>query len=144
MCQYPIVDVGLRHPSQHKVGWHLNSVYLHFNCWITSVSLYSPIFSKRLHANTTSTCYMLTEHVCMNMHAHMHDRTDSAMVLAKPAESLHESMHASRDIYNLLIDIKISTRNMKSKILCPSRGMCTNTAHSTDMLACTCMHGWSR
>ena len=64
------------------------------------------------------------------------------MALAKPAESLHESMHASRDIYNLLIDIKISTRNMKLKILCPSRGMCTNTVHSADMLAhaCACMN----
>ena len=66
------------------------------------------------------------------------------MALAKPAESLHESMHASRDIYNLLILIHISTRNMKLKIPCPSRGMCTNTVHSADMLACTCTHGWSR
>ena len=66
------------------------------------------------------------------------------MGLAKPANSLHERMHATRYIYKLLIPIKIGTRNTNLKILCPSRGMCTNTVHSADMLACTCTHGWSR
>ena len=61
------------------------------------------------------TCCMHLKHVCMNMHAHMHDRTDSANGLAKPAESLHESMHASANTYNLLIIIDISTRNIKNE-----------------------------
>ena len=64
------------------------------------------------------------------------------MLLAKPAESLHERMHATRNIYKLLIPIKIGTRNIKIQHLCPSRGMCTDTVHSADMLACTCTHGW--
>ena len=71
------------------------------------------------------------------------------MALVKPAELLHESMHASRDIYNLLIDIKISTRNMKFKI-CARREACAQAGsgwrpvsralymHARDM-AC-CMH----
>ena len=86
------------------------------------------------------TCCMHLKHVCMNMHAHMHDRTDSANGLAKPADSLHESMHASANTYNLLIIIDTSTRNIKNEHLCPSRGMCTNTVHSADMLARVCMH----
>ena len=38
------------------------------------------------------------------------------MILAKPAESLHASLHASTNTYNLLIPIDISTRNMNLKI----------------------------
>ena len=38
------------------------------------------------------------------------------MILAKPAESLHASLHASTNTYNLLIPIDIGTRNVKFKI----------------------------
>ena len=38
------------------------------------------------------------------------------MGLAKPANSLHERMHASTNTCNLLIHIHISTRNMNLKI----------------------------
>ena len=47
-------------------------------------------------------------------------RTDLANDLAKPVDSLHERMHATRNIYKLLIPIKIGTRNTNLKILCPS------------------------
>ena len=62
------------------------------------------------------------------------------MGLAKPAESLHERMHTSTNIYNLLIRIDTSTRNMKINI-CASREACAGQpCGGPDMLARACMH----
>ena len=62
------------------------------------------------------------------------------MILAKPAESLHERMHTSTNTYNLLILIDTSTRNMKITI-CASREACAGQpCGGPDMLARACMH----
>ena len=64
------VDVRLRRPDQHKVGRHLNSVFIHYKRWIISVYVSTPTYSRRKHANSSSTCCMHLKHVCMNACAH--------------------------------------------------------------------------
>ena len=65
------------------------------------------------------------------------------MLLAKPANSLHERMHASTNTYNLLMHIHISTRNMNSKICAPHEACARQPCGSPDMLARVRMHAWT-
>ena len=65
------------------------------------------------------------------------------MFLAKPADSQHESMHATRYIYKLLIPINISTRSMNLTICAPREACARQPCGGPDMLARICMHAWT-
>ena len=65
------------------------------------------------------------------------------MLLAKPANSLHERMHASTNMYKLLISINISTRNMNLKICAPREACARQPCGSPDMLSRVRMHAWT-
>ena len=64
------------------------------------------------------------------------------MVPAKSADSQHESMHATRYIYKLLIPINISTRNMIFTICAPREACARQPCGGPDTLARVRMHAW--
>ena len=131
------IDVGLRRPDQPRVGRHLDSVFMHYKHCIISVLSFTPTCSKK---KSMPIRYL---HVCMHLtHGMRTCKTGPIwpMILAKPAESLHERMHTSTNTYNLLIRIDTSTRNMKINI-CASREACAGQpCGGPDMLARACMH----
>ena len=57
-------------PTNTCAGRHLNSVFIHYKRWIISVYVSTPTYSRRKHANSSSTCCMHPKHVCMNACAH--------------------------------------------------------------------------
>ena len=65
------------------------------------------------------------------------------MVPAKPADSQHESMHATRYIYKLLIPINISTRNMNLTICAPREACARQPCGGPDTLTRVRVHAWT-